>query len=482
MRGSIFASALLFLISFTPTVTAIESLPNSPCAVQCGNVLSSTTGSDIVCQNADFTGTSQGVTFAGCVTCQLGSTYVDPVTKQTDLQWGLYNLRYAMSWCLFGYPNNTAIGDSPCVTSTACGPLENAFEFDSLSPNASEYGYCALMNSISLPKCSACLQVNTNEFYLVNFVTALNAACQQQPVPGSTIAVTGSLFSTTPANITAPSSIPTGTYTPSTGVLTLGAKIGIAVGGILLLLGITGFSIIWFGKRRRRRALRERQKASGYDEDWRKTHDFRGEESVLGGNIPVRTETPTMDSHSMHQVFDSPQSTRPLNSWAVAPAGTASETPIAGPGEKSYVFGSNYNSPVSAVDQVQVFAREWPIDRKGSFRSAHLANTVEDLNLEGREYPIDRKGSFRARNPMSAVDDLSYVNREWPVDRKSSFSRPAAAGGYPSRSRSRDKEGSPYDTDRIEMQNVAPVLKHPGHGRGGSIALTEDDMRRGNAV
>jgi hypothetical protein len=130
------------------------------------------------------------------------------------------------------------------------------------------------------------------------------------------------------------------------------------------------------------------------------------------------------------------------------------ETPISGSGEKTYVFGSNYNSPVSALDQVQVSAREWP---------------------------IDRKGSFRARNPMSAVDDLSYVNREWPVDRKSSFSRPSP-GGYPNRSRSRDEEGSPYNSDRIEMQNVPPVLKHPGHGRGDSIALTEDDMRRGNAV
>lgn len=92
MRGPIIASALLFLISFTSTTTALESLLNSPCAIQCGNVLSSTTGDDIVCQNADFTGTPQGVTFTSCVTCQLGSTYVDPVTKQTDLQWGLCEL------------------------------------------------------------------------------------------------------------------------------------------------------------------------------------------------------------------------------------------------------------------------------------------------------------------------------------------------------------------------------------------------------
>ncbi len=26
------------------------------------------------------------------------------------------NLRFAISWCLFGYPNNTAVGDTPCIT------------------------------------------------------------------------------------------------------------------------------------------------------------------------------------------------------------------------------------------------------------------------------------------------------------------------------------------------------------------------------
>lgn len=140
MWPSLVSSSLFLLTSFASTGAALEALSNSPCAVQCGNVLGGTSGNDIVCPDSSYTGTLAGTTFSSCITCQLGSKYVDPVTKQTDLQWGLCglppfvslpllrsdqliklfcaldNLRYAMSWCLYGYPNNTAVGDTPCIT------------------------------------------------------------------------------------------------------------------------------------------------------------------------------------------------------------------------------------------------------------------------------------------------------------------------------------------------------------------------------
>jgi hypothetical protein len=136
MRPSMVTTVSLLVTTFTSTGIALDALSNSPCAVQCGNVLGSTSGSDIVCNNGDYTSTAAGITFQSCVTCQLGSTYVDPVSKQSDLQLGLCeyiphrntsipqmvannflldNLRYAVSWCLFGYPNNTQVGDTPCI-------------------------------------------------------------------------------------------------------------------------------------------------------------------------------------------------------------------------------------------------------------------------------------------------------------------------------------------------------------------------------
>ena len=138
MRPSMVSTVSLLVTTFTSTAIALDALSNSPCAVQCGNVLSSTSGADIVCNNGDYTSIAAGITFQSCVTCQIGSTYVDPVSKRSDLQLGLCeyiphrnpsihqkiannfltdNLRYAVSWCLFGYPNNTQVGDTPCITS-----------------------------------------------------------------------------------------------------------------------------------------------------------------------------------------------------------------------------------------------------------------------------------------------------------------------------------------------------------------------------
>lgn len=94
MRPSHVSSSLFLLTSFASTSTALWALTDSPCAVQCGNDLGGTSGSDIVCPDSGYIGTSYsstgaGQTFSSCTTCQLGSKYVDPVTNQTDLQWAL---------------------------------------------------------------------------------------------------------------------------------------------------------------------------------------------------------------------------------------------------------------------------------------------------------------------------------------------------------------------------------------------------------
>jgi hypothetical protein len=140
--------------------------------------------------------------------------------------------------------------------------------------------------------------------------------------------------------------------------------------------------------------------------------------------------------------FDSPDSQRPVHPWG-ARAGE-DESPASAFGEKAYFspYSSNYNSPVSAHDPIPPISRDWPVERKGS---------IHDHVPVARDWGIDRKGSIQSGS--SRVRSRSRENREKERD----------AGGF-------------------EMQNVAPVLKHPGHGRGGSLGLTEEDMKRGDAL
>lgn len=61
-----------------PAAEAIIVAPNSPCSVNCGNVLDATTPADVVCKPDEYTGgydNGAGTVFQGCVQCELNSGY-----------------------------------------------------------------------------------------------------------------------------------------------------------------------------------------------------------------------------------------------------------------------------------------------------------------------------------------------------------------------------------------------------------------------
>jgi len=414
MRLSLASSGLLLITALAPAVDGLQALVSSPCAVSCGNILGSTSGDELTCFDDSY-GTTKGLVFQNCISCLVSSKYVDPISKQTDLQWALYNLRYAISWCLFGYPNNKEAGDTPCTTSTACGPLEAGIEMDSLSPNASTYSYCGLLLESHVPNCHACLSQQSKQFYLTNMLTVLNGACTQQPTAGNTVSLEGTIFSNEAMNVTDPTKAHVSSFNPNKGGLSLGAKVGIAIAAILAVLSIAGCCIICFGRRRRRKALAEHQQKSGYT-TW------------LAQQKDVQHQSPSMaraEGESRGIFHDSPQSQRPLvqgHLWG-GPPSAVEESPASAMGEKVYFspYSSQYSSPVSAHDQVQPMGRDWSLDRKGSI---------------------------------------------------------AGLG----RSRSREKQQPEIEMDRIEVQNIAPVLLHPGHGRGRADLSPQDDDWRRNAV
>jgi len=273
-------------------------------------------------------------------------------------------------------------------------------------------------------------------------LTVLSGACIQQPTPGNLIALDGGIFSKEAMNVTDPSKAVSSSFNKDNGGLSLGAKVGIAISGVLVFLVITGFCIVCNGKRRRRRALAAHQKKTGYA-NWvaeQQAGNPQQPPSMFEKQAGNPQQPPNMfeTNYAGPAFHDSPASQRPLvrgHQWGQPGSAVQEESPASAFGEKAYFspYSSQYSSPVSAHDQMHPLGREWPLDRKGS-----IGGTIAGL---GRSRSTEKR----------------------PID----------------------EEGG----DRIEMQNVAPmqnaapVLLHPGNGRGRPPPnFSAEDSRRGNVI
>ena len=98
------------------------------------------------------------------------------------------NLRYTMSSCLWGYPDNSTVLSTvcyqsksqdnfctdfsqPCITNPACGLYQTKMEYDSLASNASTFDYCSGFDGLATlqqPRCLSCLQQLSDDFYMSN--------------------------------------------------------------------------------------------------------------------------------------------------------------------------------------------------------------------------------------------------------------------------------------------------------------------------
>ncbi|KAH7152347.1 hypothetical protein B0J13DRAFT_658746 [Dactylonectria estremocensis] len=418
-----------------PAANAILVAPNSPCSSNCGNVLGSTSASDIVCSQDSYS-SGAGQVFDNCVSCEITSDYSN--SGETDQQWALYNLRYAVSYCLFGTPDNSDVITTPCITSKACGPFKEAIEFKNLSSNVDSYDYCTLWpvtDSADFKGCKECLQAGSQD-YLANFVIALQAGCEQQPVYGLTIGLEGSVFSTEVVNITEPSAV--ATANPDwfdDGPITLGAKVGIAIGGLVFILTLLGCGVVWNGKRRRRAFLRQ----------------LETKHSQNGWPYPHPIEM-----HETRDVHATPLSQRPLRGWDDSPM-SATTT------EKTYPryfspYSSQYNSPVSAQDGGP--SMQWP-------GATHAAS----------------------HSPAAAFALNAELSNRWDPSHADAHRRQGSAETYEMH-RVDSSAGASF-RDRMQahhaMAQEPPVLSHPGYGRSENspprrYPVAEDDLKIGSAT
>ncbi|CAK7223968.1 hypothetical protein SCUCBS95973_005359 [Sporothrix curviconia] len=383
---------LVTAVALAGPATALLVAPGSPCEQYCGNVLSTTTGADMTCQDSDYAASSAGIVFETCIGCELKSAYSSGNTS--DLNYLLYNLRYTISYCLFGLENSTDAAGSPCIIEPACGLLEDAFNYDNMTVDVGSYDFCQDWVENQVPKCTACL--SSSSTFMENYVTILDAACRQMPNDGSTLSVQGTPFSTIPMNVTTPSATPLYTYTPTYSPISLGGKVGIAVGGLVLILSIAGFLIVFFGRRRRRAFLKGVEARYGGG-----GHHGGG---VMGGRGGDGWPSPDMAqmARNAHDKYSTPTSTQPLRGWDdTSPISVATTAEKNGNGYFPRYFSpynSQYNSPVSAEDGPPYTT--WPA----------MASMTDTLGISGNK-PATGGGSRHYQvglRSVSPVDDGAH--------------------------------------------------------------------------
>ncbi|KAF5021646.1 hypothetical protein F66182_6304 [Fusarium sp. NRRL 66182] len=266
---SLFSTLLPIL--FSVLVTALQVTPDSPCSQFCLDSprldrsdpnSSKTRGDDIVCNDDDFKSKPEGQGFQRCLACLQDSTFKKG--NESDQDWFLYNMRYSFDYCIFGYPNATGIETGPCITSEACGPIEDALKEGITKPNDREqYGYCdadgKAMLGDAVAKCRACVKADRSHTIISNFLVALDAGCQQRPKPGVTIGLNDTVFTERTIAIVDPSAtiIPGDNHAlPNTSIA------AIAVGGVAFFLICAGCIFMQCRKHKKHAARNRRSSLS----------------------------------------------------------------------------------------------------------------------------------------------------------------------------------------------------------------------------
>lgn len=79
---------LLGISVLVPRVSALNFVAGGPCESVCSDDVAGAVSEDVRCLDSEFNVTPASY-LKTCVSCQLNSTAVDPVTKATDVEWGL---------------------------------------------------------------------------------------------------------------------------------------------------------------------------------------------------------------------------------------------------------------------------------------------------------------------------------------------------------------------------------------------------------
>ncbi|KAJ5659353.1 hypothetical protein N7507_005804 [Penicillium longicatenatum] len=248
------ALALVVLLSgLSPAVLGLRVTSGSSCADSCNKwgASTNTTADEISCEDTAFNNTVKGRDFKDCITCELESTYEDDITGETDVNWGLYNLRFAVSSCVFGYPESISNLSSPCPV--ACGTVQEAVQFDLEDPSADNLDTWCNTASFAdnvINTCEFCYNLTDNQVYLANFLESIRYNCHFPTTSGDEFAVSPTrIFSES----LLPSSMSLTTPGSSSSHVNLGLVIALPVlAFIIICLGIGSCCFFYIRYRRKR--------------------------------------------------------------------------------------------------------------------------------------------------------------------------------------------------------------------------------------
>ncbi|KAK4190672.1 hypothetical protein QBC35DRAFT_62968 [Podospora australis] len=481
MWTSTVARISVAVVVSAPLAAGLFNTPNSPCSRYCGNVQDRTASDEIVCDKSAF-GTPAGLVWEQCIRCQLTSTH--SYANRTDLGALIYNLRYNMDHCLWH------AGSSPCITTMACGPLEDAVKYrKNVTVGMGTYDFCSAWEDTFVPRCSGCLtQLTDSGHYLNNYLMILEAACEQKPSPGETISVKGDPFGSEPIVIIPPEPTYATIPAPDYGAVSLGARVGIALGGLAFLLVIVGFCIVCNGKRRRRAFLRDLERRHGKGQ-WPHPATRYGPNgpSISGGN----------------DMLETPASVKPLRGWE-------NESPVSAGGTLPRYFSpytSTYNSPVTGPGGSATVAPNWPTLSPQQMHTQRLEQLIQEQSpAHGSPPPAFFQWPSPGQNSLLMQMQAEHNRKQTEIaiglalggDEASLRSKPSNGKmnsnsgdrdryGYPVESKGKEREAhevyelkevpSPnngqgdvfangsYHNYQMPTEPQAPVLHHPGYGR-----------------
>ena len=287
--------------------------------------------------------------------------------------------------------------------------LEEAFNYDNMTVGVEAFGFCQDWIEVQVPKCTACL--SSSSPFMQNYVIIMDAACRQMPSIGSTLSIQGAPFSTTPMVITTPSMAPLYTYTPVHSAISLGGKVGIAVGGLILILVIAGFFIIFFGRRRRRAFLQSVEaRYQSSDQDG----------SNSNGTIHDWPTSSMIQTFSKaHDKYSTPTSIQPLrggwDSYSPGSVSTTAESNGYFPRHLS-PYKSQGNSPVKAdmgAEDGPPYPA-WP-DKASTAYALTVGSSSSAVGGVGRHDQIGLRPSNAATEAVHDNSLASSRGRSWPM-------------------------------------------------------------------